>query len=180
MASDRSTLTPLGPGGRPFARWRPLAVLLALVALVAVAALLLSDRAPGLVGDVSDEVRAQVERAPPETRAELRRAVDRSGVEESDTWAHVGLWAGATALVGAAMWSWPSLVGAVVLLVAASTGLELVQERIAPGRITETSDIVANLGGIALGVALVLVVNAGSGLPARIRRFSRRRADRSR
>jgi VanZ family protein len=78
------------------------------------------------------------------------------------------------------MWSWPSLVGAVMVLVAASTGLELVQERVAPGRITETSDIVANLGGIALGVALVLVVNAGSGLPARIRRLSRRRADRSR
>jgi hypothetical protein len=43
----RDTLTPLGPGGRPLARWRPVVALLAVACLAALVAVMLSDRAPG-------------------------------------------------------------------------------------------------------------------------------------
>lgn len=174
-SNERLSLTPLGPGGRPFARWRLLVSLLALAGLAAVAFLLLWEDGPRFVGGLSDEARAQLDRAPPGTRRNVRRAVARSGVEESDTWAHIGLWASATVLVGLATWSWRSLVVAVVLLVGASTGLELVQDQVAPTRIYERSDLVANGLGIALGLAVVLVVSTGSGIPARLRRLSARR-----
>lgn len=165
-----SSLTPLGPGGRPMARWRPLVALLAVAALVGAGLLLLSDRAPDVVDEVADEVRR---RAPSDTRRSVRDAVDRTGVEESDTFAHIGIWAAATVLVGLAMWSWRSLVAAVVVLVGGSTGLELVQEELAPTRISETSDLLANAVGIGLGLAVVVLVSTVSGVPARLRRRSR-------
>jgi hypothetical protein len=167
---DSLTLTPLGPGGRPFARWRPLAALLAVGMLAVAGAVLLSDRAPGVLDSVSDRLDAQLEERAPEARRAARDAVEGTRAEESDVLAHIGLWAAATALLGLATWSWPSLSATVILLVAASTGLELVQEELAPTRITERSDLAANLVGIALGLAAVIAVNAASGLPARIRR----------
>jgi hypothetical protein len=170
-SSDPLTLTPLGPGGRPFTRWRPLAVLLALAVLGVATIVLLSDRAPGVIESVSERVDAQLEERAPEARRAARDAVAGTRAEESDVLAHIGLWAAATVLVGLATWSWPSLAVAVVLLVGGSTALELVQEELAPTRITERSDLVANAAGIALGVALVIAVNAASGLPARIRRL---------
>jgi hypothetical protein len=168
---DPLTLTPLGPGGQPFARWRPLAVLLALATLAVAAVVLLSDRAPGVLESVSDRVDAQLEERAPEARRAAREAVAGTRAEESDVLAHIGLWAAATALVGLATWSWPSLVAAVVLLVGGSTALELVQEELAPTRITERSDLVANAAGIAVGLAFVVAVNTASGLPARLRRL---------
>ena len=57
---DWRVLTPLGPGGRPMARWRPITALLAVVALFAVVAVMLSDRAPGLLSDACAGVRPRV------------------------------------------------------------------------------------------------------------------------
>src|SRR5690606_24444849 len=124
----RPVLTPLGPGGRPFARWRLAAALAALAVLAGALALLLSDRAPIVLDHLAEELSAQLdERAPEATRA-MRDAVADTRAEESDVQAHIGLWAAATALVGLATWSWRSLAVAVVGLLATSTVLELFQE----------------------------------------------------
>lgn len=172
---ERLTLTPLGPGGRPFARWRALVTVLAVLALVGVVVALLSDRAPGILGSVTREVTAQLDRAAPEARTSVNEAVAGTRVEERDVQGHILLWSAVTVLVGLASWSWRSLIAATALVVVASTGLELVQEELAPSRITERSDLLANGLGIALGFAIVLLVTTGSGIPARLRRRARRR-----
>ncbi len=175
-APSGSTLTPLGPGGRPFARWRGPLTILALAAIAVTVAVLLSERAPGVIGDVSDRVSARLERRAPEASDAAARAAARAGIEESDAWAHIGLWSAATVLVGLATWSWASLVGAVLLLLGGSTALELVQERLAPSRITEWTDVAANTVGIGLGLAVVVAVTTVTGSPARFRRWRRGQA----
>jgi len=174
-ARPRLTLTPLGPGGRPFARWRGLVALLALVATAATVAVLLSARAPGILDDVSDGISTRLGQRAPEARDAAERAVRRTGVEESDALAHIGLWSGAMLLAGLATWSWGSLAATVLVVFAASTGLELVQERLSPTRITEWSDLVANAVGIGIGLALVVLITIVAGLPARARRWKLRR-----
>ena len=176
----RLTLTPLGPGGRPFARWRGLVTLLALVAMAATVAVLLSARAPGVFDDVSDGVSTRLDQRAPEALDAAERAVRRTGVEESDALAHIGLWSGAMLLAGLATWSWGSLVAMVLVMFAGSTGLELVQERLSPTRITEWSDLVANAVGIGIGLALVVVITIVGGLPAHARRWKLRHRERVR
>jgi hypothetical protein len=169
------TLTPLGPGGRPFARWRGLASVLALVAMVATVAVLLSARAPGILDDVSDGISTRLDQRAPEARDAAERAVRRTGVEEPDALAHIGLWAGAMVLAGLATWSWGSLAAVVLVVFAGSTGLEVVQEQVSPTRITERSDLVANAVGIGVGLALVVAITIAGGLPAHARRWKLRR-----
>lgn len=171
----RPTLTPLGPGGRPFGRWRGVVALLVLVALVATVAVLLSSRAPGIFDDVSDRVFDQLDDRAPDARNTAERAVRRAGIEESDALAHIGLWFGVMVLAGLATWSWTSLAVALLVVFAGSTGLELAQERLSPTRITEWSDVAANAAGIGMGLAVVIFVTIVSGVPARTRRWQMRR-----
>jgi hypothetical protein len=166
---DWRVLTPLGPGGRPLARWRPITALLAVVALFAVGAMMLSDRAPGLLSDASERVIVRIDDRVPEARARLYHAVAGTAAEERDVQAHVALWAGATLLLGLTSWSWRSLAGVTALVLGASAGLELVQERLAPSRITEQSDLVANTAGVLLGLVLVVVITGIIGVPSLIR-----------
>ena len=170
---DGSTLTPLGPGGRPLARWRGLVTMLAILALVAVVAVLLSARAPGVISEVSDRVATRVDRDAPEASAAAQRALARSGVKEHDTLAHIGLWAGAMVLVGLASWSWRSLIAGASVLLVSSTTLEVFQERLSPTRVSEWSDVVANVTGLAIGLVTVLALTSVSGVPARFRRWRR-------
>lgn len=168
-------LTPLGPGGRPFARWRAPLALLSVAVLVAVVTLMLSARAPGVVGEVTERLSDRIRAEAPDAGTRARQTLDRTGIEEKDTLAHIGLWGAATILVGLTMWSWRSLVVAVVVLAVGSTALELVQEMVTPSRISEWRDVGANLVGIGVGVAVVVALNSVSGLPARIRRLTRGR-----
>lgn len=176
-AADWSTLTPLGPGGRPFARWRPLVAFLAVATLLALVGVMLSDRAPGVLSDVSDEVAVRVEDRSPEAaeaRARLEGAVAGTLAEERDVQAHIALWAGATFLLGLTAWSWRSLAVMTILIGIAATALELAQERLAPSRITEQSDLVANAAGILVGLVAVVAVSMVLGAPSILRRLSRR------
>lgn len=167
---DWRTLTPLGPGGRPMARWRPLISVLALGALIGLALVMLSDSAPGILGDVSERVAVRVDDRAPDARGSLSDAVAGTPAEERDVQAHIALWATAAFLLGLASWSWGSLAGITVLVLGAATTLELVQERLAPTRITETSDLYANAVGILIGLVAVVVVTTAMGLPTQIRR----------
>ncbi|MEJ7799664.1 MAG: hypothetical protein WKF60_04040 [Ilumatobacter sp.] len=117
--------------------------LLALAAIAATVAVLLSARAPDVFVDVSGRVSTQLDQRASEASAAAERAVRRTGVEEPDALAHIGLWSGVMLLTGLATWSWVSLAVAVLVVFAGSTGLELVQERVSPTRVTEWSDIVA-------------------------------------
>lgn len=149
--------------------------LLALVAMVATVAVLVSARAPGVVDDVSDRVSTRLDQRAPGAHEAAERALQRTGVEESDALAHIGLWAGAMLLVGLATWSWGSLAAMALVVFAVSTGLELGQERLSPTRVTEQSDLVANAVGIGIGLALVVLTTIVGGLPARARRWKLRR-----
>lgn len=170
-----SILTPLGPGGRPFARWRGVVALMTLVAVAGVVALMLSARAPTVIADVSDRVADRIDQRAPEVRGRAQETLQRNGVDEKDTLAHIGLWAGATLLAGLASWSWRSLLGVVVIVAVGSTALELAQQSLAPSRITEWRDVGANAMGITLGALTVVALTSVSGFPARMRRRRRGR-----
>jgi hypothetical protein len=152
-----------------------LVTLLALAAMAATVAVLLSARAPGVFDDVSDGVSTRLEQRAPEASDAAERAVRRTGVEESDALAHIGLWSAAMLLAGLATWSWGSLAVMALVVFAGSTGLELAQERLSPTRMTEGSDLVANAVGIGIGLALVVVITIVGGLPAHTRRWKLRR-----
>jgi hypothetical protein len=70
------------------------------------------------------------------------------------------------------------LLALVGLLLLASTGLELVQEAVAPSRITEWRDVGANAVGIGLGLVVVVAVSSVTAVPTRLRRWSSRRRPR--
>ena len=169
VGARHSHLTPLGPGGRPFSRWRGPLAGLTLVGLLVVVILLMSERAPEMVGEVTDRVSDRIVSEAPDTSARARRTLDRTGIEEKDTLAHITMWGTATVLGGLTMWSWRSLLAALVMTVVVSTGLELVQELIAPLRITELRDVAANMVGISLGAAAAIAISFVLGLPARAR-----------
>jgi hypothetical protein len=171
---DWRTLTPLGPGGRPMARWRPLVAMLALFAVVGLAVVMLSDRAPGLLGEVTERVAIRVDDRAPEARESLNAALEGTAAEEKDVQAHVILWAGVTFLLGLVSWSWRSLAVITVLIAGAATALELLQERLAPTRLTETGDLYANAAGIAVGLVGVVAVSFLVGAPSLLRRRSDR------
>lgn len=167
---DWRTMSPLGPGGRPLARWRPFVALLAVAALAGLVFVMLSDRAPGVLGEVSEQVAVRVDARVPEARESLSDAVASTYAAEKDVQAHLALWATVTFLLGLVSWSWRSLAAITALLLAGATALELMQERLAPTRITEQSDLVANAVGIAIGLLAVVVVTTAMSLPSRIRR----------
>jgi hypothetical protein len=151
--------SPLGPGGRPFRGWRVVPLLLSLGALGANAAILLSDRAPGLLGRLARRIDARVD------QAANAAGIDISGpsvpVPRSDFDVHVAIWAVAALLVGLAMWSWLSLLLGNGLLFAGSVVLELAQAGYSRTRTVEMADLGGNAVGVAagtLGVATFAVL----------------------
>ena len=136
-------LSPLGPGGRPFARWRPLAAVLAAGALLATAALLLSDRAPGLLRRLSARIDAGSSRTA-QLASETR--------PQSDLEIHVLVWAVVTAFVGLSMWSSRSLLASAIAVLVLSVAAEKAQELLTDTRRLEIADLVANVIGVSAGL----------------------------
>ena len=156
------------PGG--LARYRPpigvrgSIALLALVASAFAAALMLSDRAPGVLVDVfGDTVRQLWERVDASQRARL--ATDRA-LPEEDFVVHAVVWASITGLVALAIWTWVGLVGAIVGVFGLSVVIELAQDRLSSTRSVESVDVVANGVGVAAGAATAAVVMVGWSLAA--------------
>lgn len=146
--------SPLGPGGRPFRGWRIVPLLLSLGAGAANAVVLLSDRAPGLLGRIARRIDAGVDRAANVTGIDVPgRVVARP----SDFDVHVAIWAVASLLVGLAMWSWLSLVLANSLVLGASVALELAQAGYSRTRAVELSDMAGNAVGVLAGTVVVAV-----------------------
>ena len=120
--------------------------LLGAAVLLGSATLLLSDRAPGLLGRVSRRIDAgssRVARLASETRP------------QSDFEIHVLIWALVTVLVGLAMWSNRSLLASAVAVLAASVVAERAQEALSTTREMQLSDLVANGMGVLAGLGAV-------------------------
>ncbi len=139
-------LSPFGPGGRPFARWRPLAALFAAGALLASGVLLLSDRAPGLLRRLSARIDAGSSRTA-QIASEAR--------PQSDFEIHVLVWAVVTVFVGLAMWSSRSLLASAIAVLLLSVAAEKAQELLTATRGLEVADVMANVLGVAAGLGAV-------------------------
>jgi VanZ family protein len=139
-------MSPLGPGGRPFAGWRPAVALLGVGAMLATAVLLMSDRAPGLLRRLSSRIDSGSSRAA-RLAAETR--------PQSDFEIHILVWAGITVLVGLAMWSSRSLLVSAVAVLALSVGAERAQLLVTSTREMQLGDLVANTIGVLTGLGVV-------------------------
>jgi hypothetical protein len=148
-------MTPLGPGGRPFRRWRAVPLLLGIGALGINALILLSDRAPGLFRRLSLRIDAGVQRAAGAAGVDVPGSTLRTPRSDFDV--HVLIWGVAALLVGLAAWSWLSLFMASSTLFASSVVLELAQGAYSRSRSVQFSDIVGNAVGVAVGTGLVAV-----------------------
>ena len=146
--------SPLGPGGRPFRGWRVVPLLLSVGAVAANAVVLLSDRAPGLLGRVARRIDAGVDQAANATGIDVPGRNVRV-VPRSDFDVHVAIWAVAALLVGLAMWSWLSLLLANGLVFAGSVVLEWAQAGYSRSRTVELADLAGNAVGVAAGTLAV-------------------------
>lgn len=142
--------TPLGPGGAPFARWRPIPFLVGAVVALPTALLMLSDRAPGWLARFTQMMAS--------TTPRTAQAVRDSPVPDAPFLVHVLVWAVAAALVFLVAWSWLSVVGGTVLVVAAGVAIEVAQELLSDSRTAQARDVVANLVGIGLGIGVGLAI----------------------
>lgn len=138
--------SPLGPGGRPFARWRAATALLSLGALLATAVLLLSDRAPGLLRRLSTRIDFGSSRA---------AQVASRARPQSDFEVHVSVWAVVALLVGLTMWSNRSVLASAVTVFVGSVLAEWGQQVVTSTRNLQVPDIVANGFGTLAGLGLV-------------------------
>ena len=156
---------PSGPARhRPPIGVRGLIAVLALAACAFAAALMISDRAPGLLVDVfGDTARQLWDRVDAGQRARL--ASDGS-LPEEDFVVHAVVWASITGLVALAIWTWVGLVGAIVGVFGLSVVVELAQGRFSSTRSVESVDVVANGVGVAAGAATAAVLFVGWSLVA--------------
>jgi len=138
------------PKARPPAAVRVFAGLSGIGASVVTAALLLSDRAPGLLQMAfGDRARDLWQRIDSTERVNLPPTAD---IPPTDFLAHVAIWAVVATLVGLAAWTWRGLATAAIVLGGASLVLELAQGRYATARTVQAADAVANLIGVSLGI----------------------------
>lgn len=159
------------PQDRPPASGRVFVGVLGFGAMLTTAALLLSDRAPGVLdtvfGDRARRLWARIDGA-----ERVGQGVGAQ-VASTDFVVHLAMWAVVTVLVGMAIWTWRGLTIAVLALGGASLFLELAQGRYATTRTVQASDAFANLIGISLGAVVVsgcfLVWSMGATLLRRLR-----------
>ncbi len=140
------------PQDRPPTTGRLFIGLIGVAAMLTTAALLLSDRAPGILRSVfGDRARRLWARIDTGNRVDVASG---TGVTQADFMVHVALWTVVTVLAGFAIWTWRGLFIAVGVLAAASVGLELAQGRYATTRNVQATDALANLVGIGAGATV--------------------------
>ena len=135
---------------------RIFAGLIGLLALLFNTALMISDRAPGVLrrlgGELVDELSERID-----ADSGVASAVS-DGLPESDLIVHVGVWAVAVILAGVAVWSWRRLALAAVFTFTASVFIEAAQGLYTDTRSVEIDDVVANGFGVVAGTALVAML----------------------
>lgn len=162
------------PRERPPAALRALTGLLGLGAVGSTLALMMSDRAPGLLrrifGAAAERLSARLDAS---GRAAAIAADPR--LPESDAIVHVALWAVAMLLIGLTVWSWVGVVSAAAAVFALGVVIELAQGRATETRAVELSDVAANGAGVALGVLATAACYLAWSALTRIARPARRR-----
>lgn len=119
-------------------------------------ALMLSDRAPGLLREVfGDRARRLWNRI---DASEPAHAVTQGDLPEPDFVVHVVVWCVVVMLVAMAIWTWRGLVGAAIGVFAASVVLEAAQARFSTTRSVQRNDVVANGLGVAAGTCAVALI----------------------
>lgn len=144
-----------------------------MAALIFNAALMLSDRAPRLTRRVLGSFQRRLsERIDADSR--IRVAAD-SHLPEGDAVVHIGVWAVAVVLIGLTVWSWRRLAISAIGILALSIAIELGQGSFSETRSVESSDVVANGTGVAVGVAVTaLAYLAWSAVAATITKATHR------
>lgn len=140
-------------------------------------ALLLADRAPGVLRTVFGErARRLWTRIDAGNRlGDVSAGSAAAELTQPDFLVHVALWTLIATLVGIAIWTWRGLVIAGVVLGATSVALELAQGRYATTRSVEASDAAANLLGLAIGSSIAACCYlAWTGVAVAVRRLRSR------
>lgn len=142
------------PHHRPPLGLRVIAAVLGVGMLAFNAALMVSDRAPGVLRRVfGDSARRLFERI--DAGARVSSVASDPRVPESDALVHIAVWALAVVLVGVAVWTWAGLVIGGVAVFACSLFVEVSQGRLSDTRAVEASDAAANGLGVAIGSSAV-------------------------
>lgn len=142
----RPSGSPLGPGGRPWSRLRTLSTTLAALVIASNTVLMLADRAPKVLRGAAKRLDTNAPRAAARVASEAR-------AHSSDTLVHVTVWALAATLVGLAAWSWGSALLAGAGTLGYSLLVEAAQPLLSTSRQVQSQDVLANLAGVALGLA---------------------------
>lgn len=142
----------ISPRRRPPLALRAFVALVAAVVVLANAAIMLSDRAPGVLRLFGFQLIERLsERIDTGGRAAEMASDPR--LPESDALVHIGVWAVGAALVGLAIWTWRGLLVGAVGVFAVSVLIELGQARWTHTRVSQLADIRANALGVMLGTA---------------------------
>ena len=142
--------------GRPPLAFRVCIGLVALGGLLFTAALLLSDRAPGMMrrvlGGAAERLWARIDAAgAPTTLGQEARA-------RPDFVVHVIVWAVVTMLLALTVWTVYGVVLAMAGAFAAGVALELLQGRWSHSRAVEFADVLGNATGVLVGAVAALGV----------------------
>jgi hypothetical protein len=142
------------PRHRPPVGLRVLAAALGGATVLFNAALMISDRAPGLLRRLfGDWVRRLSERI--DAGGRVMSVASDPRLPENDSLVHIAVWALAMGLVGIAVWTWRSLFVGGIVVFGCSLVVEFSQGRLSDTREMEVSDILANALGVILGVVAV-------------------------
>lgn len=146
----------VSPRHRPPLALRALLGLVAVIVLLANAAVLLSDRAPGVLRRLGGRLVVRLsERIDAGNR--VADAATDPRLPQSDTLVHIGMWAVAAGVVGLAIWTWRGLLVGSIGVLAASVFVELGQARWSHTRAVQASDLRANIVGVMIGAAFAAV-----------------------
>lgn len=146
----------MSPRHRPPTVLRALCALLGLGAIAFAVALMLSDRAPGLLSDLfGEDVRRLWGRIDASQRT---RVLDDAELPETDFVIHVIVWAVVVTLAATSIWTWAGLILAAVGGFTGSVALELAQGRFSDTRSVELDDVVANATGVAIGAGVAALM----------------------
>lgn len=141
---------PTRPAHRPPLALRAFISVLAVGAALFNVALMLSDRAPGLMERIFGDFAVRL--------SDRLNQSDRIGTltegrnPGNDAIVHIGVWAVAMTLVGLALWRWAPLIIAAMVMFAGSILVEVGQGRYSSTRAVEMTDVLANGVGVAVGV----------------------------
>jgi hypothetical protein len=147
------------PRSKPPVALRIIAALFGTSALLFNAALMLSDRSPGLTRRVLGGFQRRLsERI--DSDSPFRLATE-GHLPESDAFVHIGVWAVAVIFIGLAVWSWRGLAVSAICLFILSSAIELGQGPFAESRSVESGDVQANAIGVSVGIAITAFAYVG-------------------